>query len=182
MANNVLLHYGVKGQKWGVRRYQNEDGTLTEEGRNRAYALRTHGDVERMYKSFSDKDKRFLDAGEDSSEYMSREATAYWVAKRFIAREGKTPVGWLDIIKSNKEGEANIAIGVDAGHRGKGYASKLVKRGSKWMDAHSSLFNKVEWGAFKENEASIRLAKKNGFALDSESDNFVTYSRKPKRL
>lgn len=30
-----LKHYGVKGQKWGLRRYQNEDGTLTEEGRRR---------------------------------------------------------------------------------------------------------------------------------------------------
>lgn len=28
-----LAHYGVKGQKWGVRRYQNLDGTLTDEGR-----------------------------------------------------------------------------------------------------------------------------------------------------
>ena len=30
-----LVHYGVQGQKWGVRRYQNEDGTLTEEGKAR---------------------------------------------------------------------------------------------------------------------------------------------------
>lgn len=30
-----LMHYGVKGQKWGVRRYQNEDGTLTEAGKAR---------------------------------------------------------------------------------------------------------------------------------------------------
>lgn len=27
-----LYHYGVEGQKWGVRRYQNKDGTLTAEG------------------------------------------------------------------------------------------------------------------------------------------------------
>jgi hypothetical protein len=33
--SNELYHYGVKGQKWGIRRYQNEDGTLTDEGKKR---------------------------------------------------------------------------------------------------------------------------------------------------
>ena len=28
-----LYHHGVKGQKWGVRRYQNKDGTLTASGK-----------------------------------------------------------------------------------------------------------------------------------------------------
>ena len=32
---NYLVHHGIKGQKWGVRRYQNPDGTLTEEGKRR---------------------------------------------------------------------------------------------------------------------------------------------------
>lgn len=30
-----LAHYGVKGQKWGIRRYQNPDGSLTAEGLKR---------------------------------------------------------------------------------------------------------------------------------------------------
>lgn len=30
-----LYHHGIKGQKWGVRRFQNPDGSLTEEGRRR---------------------------------------------------------------------------------------------------------------------------------------------------
>ena len=30
--SNELYHYGVKGQKWGIRRYQNPDGSLTDEG------------------------------------------------------------------------------------------------------------------------------------------------------
>lgn len=33
--NNYLQHHGIKGQRWGVRRYQNPDGTLTEEGKKR---------------------------------------------------------------------------------------------------------------------------------------------------
>lgn len=30
-----LYHHGVKGQRWGIRRYQNPDGTLTEAGKRR---------------------------------------------------------------------------------------------------------------------------------------------------
>lgn len=30
-----LVHHGIKGQQWGIRRYQNEDGTLTPEGKQR---------------------------------------------------------------------------------------------------------------------------------------------------
>ncbi len=28
-----LTHWGIKGQRWGVRRYRNEDGTYTPAGR-----------------------------------------------------------------------------------------------------------------------------------------------------
>lgn len=35
MNNNELIHWGIRGQKWGLRKYQNPDGTLTPEGRIR---------------------------------------------------------------------------------------------------------------------------------------------------
>ena len=41
---SYLIHYGVPGQKWGVRRFQNEDGTYTDLGKR----LRRSGDSEAL--------------------------------------------------------------------------------------------------------------------------------------
>ena len=35
MENTYLIHHGIKGQRWGIRRFQNDDGTLTDAGKKR---------------------------------------------------------------------------------------------------------------------------------------------------
>lgn len=47
VQHSELYHHGIKGMKWGVRRYQNEDGSLTPEGR-------------KHYRSISSPDKSLL--------------------------------------------------------------------------------------------------------------------------
>ena len=47
-GENDITHSGIKGMKWGIRRYQNEDGTLTDAGKVRYNANGTKKTVEKM--------------------------------------------------------------------------------------------------------------------------------------
>lgn len=37
-SKDELAHFGIKGMRWGVRRYQNDDGTLTAAGKKRYHS------------------------------------------------------------------------------------------------------------------------------------------------
>lgn len=44
MDENVMQHHGIKGQKWGVRRFQNADGSLTAAGKQRVSEVKKRTD------------------------------------------------------------------------------------------------------------------------------------------
>lgn len=45
--SDILVHHGIKGMKWGVRRYQNPDGSLTDAGKRR-YKIGADGSVQKL--------------------------------------------------------------------------------------------------------------------------------------
>ena len=72
-SENELTHHGVLGMKWGVRRYQNKDGSLTEAGKKRfAKELKRDYDSDRKrfssqpFKTSEEYDKKISEAVDKS--------------------------------------------------------------------------------------------------------------------
>ena len=49
--SSELFHFGIKGQKWGLRRFQNPDGTLTPEGKSRYGTVESYNKAKNRSKS-----------------------------------------------------------------------------------------------------------------------------------
>ena len=96
--DSAIEHHGILGQRWGVRRYQNEDGTLTPAGKDRY----------REDKALSKKEQRYLEGkrlyseGKTIDEYKKKEllvnagsVAASSLVGAAIAATGKTFVAKL---------------------------------------------------------------------------------------
>lgn len=59
MENNPLNHSGIKDMRWGQRRWQNKDGSLTPAGRER-YRKNRKSDSDRREESLDEKKQRIL--------------------------------------------------------------------------------------------------------------------------
>ena len=202
LNHSELYHYGVKGMKWGVRRYQNADGTLTSEGKKKAAldrktkaAMRTTKDANDIVDSLTKKEKEFLGAPK-YDKWIEPEfdlETSRNIAKRFVQYElkeqMKTPVSFLEIWDDGGT-VGQIAIATKSGdqYRGKGYASKSVKEGLDWFNKYGyKKLERLEWIAAKDNTASNALARKFGFEpakwtdydwANQPKDNLYVYKKK----
>ena len=71
-----LRHHGIKGQKWGVRRFQNEDGSLTPAGQKRRSGSESRkslsDDDDSRIRKMSDEEKRLTKNPTKLSESVDR--------------------------------------------------------------------------------------------------------------
>lgn len=187
----AIYHHGVKGMKWGVRRYQNKDGTLTAIGKVRYTAAArarktasTKDDVDSILKTMSEKERDFLqlDNLEYDVGYLSVEAGEH-VVNRILIKEGSTPIAFFDLLDNGKGLDAVVGTRNGTKYRGKGYASKAVEQGMNWYEKNKArIGNKaITWDAKKDNIGSRKLAEKHGFVLDKKytesHDEWARYSR-----
>lgn len=195
-----IKHYGVKGMKWGVRRYQNRDGTLTSLGKKhyKTWSEKDPDAINEIYRTMSERDKRFVsgrvsdidekygkfdpDNVVDKENYSPKGNNAF----SYVLRKNGTPVAWVEGYQ-NKENTIDFDVGVRGGdkYRRKGYATKAIKKGMQWVKEHPEVLT-LRWDPHADNTASIALAKKFGFIhIDSDifgdGSNWEAYEKQVNR-
>lgn len=82
----TLEHHGIPGMKWGVRRYQNKDGTLTAIGKSRYGAEGTGASARKMQRDFNNLDRGYANV-EAERKQAARDANRY--SNKILRRAAK---------------------------------------------------------------------------------------------
>ena len=83
---NFLSHHGIKGQKWGIRRYQNPDGTLTAAGKER-YNPNKGFDGEDRYTLYKKAEAAEARIGKDKADAIRKGVNDYYQQRMANAKE-----------------------------------------------------------------------------------------------
>ena len=116
---SYLIHYGIEGQKWGVRRFQNEDGTYTDEGllrrKDQKYFVKEQRKINKKFDKLTDKIQAKTNAGKRVSDRKVQKALDLGTKHRALDYISQNPRPYLQARGLNKASKARNAVGVTSG-------------------------------------------------------------------
>lgn len=116
---SYLIHYGIQGQKWGVRRFQNDDGTYTDEGllrrKDQKFFVKEQKKVNRKFDKLTDKIQARTNAGKRVSDRKIQKALDLGTKHRALDYISQNPRAYLKARGLNKASKARNAVGVASG-------------------------------------------------------------------
>lgn len=83
--DDVLIHYGILGMKWGVRRYQNKDGSLTSAGKKR---YKNNDDIKEAPQKNTEEPKK-KSVKDMSDEELRREVNRMQLEQNYLRMTGQ---------------------------------------------------------------------------------------------
>ena len=102
-CSDYLMHYGIKGQKWGVRRFQKKDGTLTSAGKKRYSDESTSGSSKKNKVTHRDMlEKRYRDKGMSTEEAKAAADKRIKIEKAVAITAGVTVAACAAYYAKNK--------------------------------------------------------------------------------
>lgn len=106
METNYLSHHGIKGQRWGVRRYQNADGSLTSEGKARLgnYKEKENQKISKKYdKKISKLDQKIkVKRTEGKSIDRAIKKRGWYATRRAIEKSAVKNMSYKDMVKEKR--------------------------------------------------------------------------------
>ena len=157
--NYVLTHHDIKG-------YINETIEYIKRILN---FIKTKKKVDEIIRSMNAEDKRKLGMNEHNvrkSKYLDM-GYSILLVKRFIKEVNGLPVAFLDVIQN--EDSIIFAAGTRGEFQGKGYGTEIARQALEWIKQLNIKGRLYTWIQV-DNDASIALAKKNGFECESYTD------------
>lgn len=160
---NELYHYGIKGQKWGVRRFQNKDGTLTPAGKKRL-VKELKKDYKRNYQSdqpFKTSDNYKQKVKSSISQIITEDDK-----KRVVAAKDK----WLSKIDESDKAEA--ALKELSKKYGRDYYDEEIRRNPSVYDTPRAKQKLMEYATYEYGYDKAIESRPDLFKASRSSDSY----------